>query len=337
MSDSRTVGVVGVGTMGSSFVNWLCADEHPTVAFDIDDDRMAIAAEAGAARADHPADLADRADVILLSLPGSAYVEAAMEGNDGVLAGLGEADVVLDTGTSRIETDRHYRERCLDVGAELLDAPITWGGPGERVSMFIGGTDDAVQKVRPILETITAQYAHLGRLGAGQVAKAAHRLRQNNHAMVDAEIVEFMRQAGVDPEAVDDLLELGIHGGILEQSYSGTAGWQRAPDEPPECPSVEDAIQMHEGPDRPRMDVSHWAKDHAYAIEIGHATRAALPISSAAYQTLLASENYAQALLERPLVFQDDEWYDRSDPVAHYRRMNRPAEEWHRLERAAED
>ncbi len=337
MHNSRTVGVVGVGTMGGSFVEWLCGDGHPTVAYDIDEDRMSVAAETGAELASHPADLAAQAEVILLSLPGSAYVEAAMEGGDGVLAGLGDGDIVLDTGTSRIETDRYYRTCCRERGADLLDAPITWGGPGERVSMFVGGDAETVATVEPVLETVTAQYAHLGPLGAGQVAKAAHRLRQNNHAMVDAEIVEFMRHAGVDPAAVDELLKLGIHDGMIEQSYSGTDGWTRAHDESPAAPEVEDAISMHEGQDRPRMDVSHWAKDHAYAIEIGHATKAALPISSAAYQALLAAENYASALLERPLVFQDDAWYDRADPVAHYRRLNRPAEEWHRLEQATDD
>lgn len=336
MDESPTVGVIGVGTMGSHFVKWVRA-ELPVVAFDIDDDRMRIAAEFGATRAADPADVARQTDIVVLSLPGSAYVEAAMEGADGVLAGLGADMVVIDTGTSRIETDWHYAEQCRKNNAELLDAPVTWGGPGDRVTMFVGGPAPAVAQADPVLSAITSQYAHFGPLGAGQVVKAAHRLRQNNHAMVDAEIVDFMRQAGVDPAAVNDLLELGIHDGMFAENVPAIDGWSTARNDPPARPNIDEAIAMHEGPTGPRMDVSHWAKDHAYAIEIGHAIRAAMPISSATYQALLAAENYASALLERPLAFQDDAWYDRADPISHYRRLNRPAEMWNQLERASSD
>ena len=84
---------------------------------------------------------------------------------------------------------------------------------------------------------------------------------------------------------------------------------------------------------RPRLRESHWAKDQAYAVEIGHASNTAMPITSEVYHIMLQSQNYAEAIFDREISFQDPDWFDRSDPITYYRRTNRPAEEWRRLRR----
>ena len=340
MTNVESAGVIGVGMMGSYFAEWLVEDGFETYVFDIDDERMAAAEEFGAVGTEHAADLASKAEIIVLSLPGSKYVELAMEGEHGVLETLGEDQVVVDTGTSLIETDVYYQHACQERGGDLVDAPLTWGGPGEYTeadgpafTMFVGGTEAAYRRARPVLETLAAQHEHFGDVGSGQVTKAGHRLRQNNQAMVDAEMVEFLRNNGVDPESVDDLLELGIRDRMFDEDYPSTEGWKKAlADEAPDTKSLEgNNFKMSDSISRPRMDVSHWAKDQAYAIEIGHSNNTALPVSSAVYHAMLMSENYAEALFDRELVFQDDDWFDRSDPISHFRRLNRPAEEWRRV------
>ncbi len=242
-----------------------------------------------------------------------------MEGADGVLAALSQGQVVMDTGTSRIETDRYYLRACEERGASFLDAPLTWGGPGDRPTMFLGGDQDAYERVKPILEEICSQHHRFGDLGAGQLVKAGHRLRQNNRVMVDVEMVEFLRNNGVEPREVDELLELGLDDRLFEQEYDTTAGWTRAASASEGDDEFEDpeGTELAGGPSRPRMEVSEWAKDQAYAVEIGHASNTALPITAAVYHAMLMSENYAAAMFNRDLSFQDPAWYDRADPVAH--------------------
>ena len=339
MTETPSVGVIGVGIMGGNFAEWLVEDGFETFVFDVDEDRVTQAEEFGAVGTAHSADLASKAEIILLSLPGSQYVELAMEGENGVLDTIGEGQVVMDTGTSRIETDVYYQRVCEERGADLIDTPLTWGGPGPRPTMFVGGNEDAYERARPIIEAVTSQHRHFGDLGKGQVMKGGHRLWQNNRAMVDAEVVEFLRNNGVDPRAADDLLELGIRDRVFEETYPSTKGWTKAlADENPDTRSLENNdFTVSEGISRPRMDVSHWAKDQAYAIEIGHSSNTALPVSSAVYHAMLMSQNYAEALLDRELVFQDPAWADRADPISHYRRLNRPEEEWRRVNREADD
>lgn len=57
---------------------------------------------------------------------------------------------------------------------------------------------------------------------------------------------------------------------------------------------------------RPRLRESNWAKDQAYAIEIGHSSKTALPITSAVYHVMPMSQNYAEALFDRDIVFPSD-------------------------------
>ncbi len=328
MQTIDSVGVIGVGTMGSHIVEWLLEAEYTVYAYDIDEGRIEAAEAMGANGTDDAAEVSAQATVILLSLPGSEYVIDAMDGSRGVLNGMGADQVLIDTGTTRIETDLYYQQRCAEAGSDLLDAPVTWGGPGDRLTMFVGGDASTYERVTPVLDAITSQHHRFGELGAGQIVKAGHRLRQNNQAMVDAEMVEFLRNNGVDPADADDLLELGLHSRLFEEDYPSTVGWDRGRVEGDGEPA---GVSFIDSGDRPRMDVSHWAKDQAYAVEIGHASNTALPISTAVYHAMLMSENYATALFDRPLRFQDPDWFDRADPVSHFRRLNRPAEEWDRV------
>jgi hypothetical protein len=61
-----------------------------------------------------------------------------------------------------------------------------------------------------------------------------------------------------------------------------------------------------------------------------------MPLLTTAYQTQLAAQNYAEALFDRELVFQDEEFFDRADTAAVYRLLNRPSEEWRRANRSPE-
>ena len=337
MERVHVVGVIGVGTMGHNFVQWLLEGGFDVYAYDIDEDRLEAAKAMGASASDNATHLAAQSDCVVLSLPGSEYVEQAMGGPNGVIEGIGDGDIVLDTGTTRIETDVHYQRECAERGADLLDAPVTWGGPGDRTTMFVGGDEQSYRRAKPVIETLSSQHHHFGEVGSGQVVKGGHRLRQNNHAMVDAETVEFWRNNGVDPEAVDELLELGLHPRMFEEEYPSTSGWDTVPEGEQSEETEESGPRLSAGVARPRMDVSHWAKDQAYAIEIGHSSNTALPVSSAVYHAMLMSENYASALFDRSLGFQDPEWYDRADPITHFRRLNRPAEQWRRLEADSDD
>src|SRR4051812_2176189 len=110
------VGLIGVGNIGRHFARLLTLQGYPLVVLDREPERVRFAVELGAAAASTPAELARQAGIILLSLPGSHAVESVMEGKEGLLSALTAGQIVIDTGTSRPETDIRYEQLAREKG-----------------------------------------------------------------------------------------------------------------------------------------------------------------------------------------------------------------------------
>ena len=197
-----TVGVVGVGTMGAPIAERI-ASAFETVAFDLDTERLESVAHAGVVATDDPSDLARRSDVVLLSLPSSEAVEAATLGDGGVLAGLDEHDVLVDTGTTHPETSEAIAAACDEHGVEFLDVPIS-GGPrnaetGELAAMA-GGDADVLELIAPVLEAFSDTIHHVGERGAGIAMKLANNYMLAVNSAVVCEALVMARRAGIDDE-----------------------------------------------------------------------------------------------------------------------------------------
>ena len=196
-----TVGVVGVGTMGGPIAERI-VESFGTVAFDLDADRLSSVAEAGVTPAEDAGDLARRADVVFLSLPSSAAVEAAAF-DDGLLAGLSEGDVLVDTGTVDPATTESVATACREAGVEFLDVPVS-GGPrnavtGELTAMA-GGDGDVLELIAPVLETFSDTIHHVGSVGSGIAMKLANNYMLAVNSAVVCEALAMARRAGVDDE-----------------------------------------------------------------------------------------------------------------------------------------
>jgi 3-hydroxyisobutyrate dehydrogenase-like beta-hydroxyacid dehydrogenase len=231
--DIDTVGVVGVGTIGRNFVDFLVDGGYETVVYDVAPEPVADAVDAGALAAENAAAVAERASVTLLSLPGREYVEQAMEGEDGVLAGVGAGDVVVDTGTTPPDADVYYAERCAERGAGYVDAPLTFGGPGgwddgSPLNMFVGGREADYERVREVLETVSYDHRRYGGVGAGHVVKAGHRMYQNCTEQVLMEFAEYLYNNGVDPGAFDEQMGVGIDDRVEREVYPSARGFHGA-------------------------------------------------------------------------------------------------------------
>lgn len=338
------VGVVGAGSVGQWFVENLVRADYRPVVYDVDDDAVDDAVERGAVAADHPADVADRSAVVLLALPSRAAVEAVMEGEDGILETLDDGLVVVDAGTTPPDVAVHYQEQCREDDAGYVDCGITWEGPGEyddeergpAFQVFVGGDPADYEAVRPVLDVVGYDHEFYEGIGTGHVVKAANRLRQTCRAAVAAEVVEFLRDNGIDPERVVDQLEWPVPRPFFDDEYSSVEGFERAA-----CSDDDDTESrdwdVDDGGTRPRLAASEWTKDPASALSIARASNTHVPMLTAAYQTLLVAENYGSGLLDRELRFDDDQWSASADLTAVYRAHNRPQEEWRRLGRQARE
>jgi 2-hydroxy-3-oxopropionate reductase len=200
-----TVGFIGLGIMGRPMARNILAAGFPLVVYDLTSEPVNELVNAGATAANSPAEVAASADVVLLCLPDSPDVEAAMAGPQGLLASARQGQILVDMSTISPVTARAMAEKAAAQGAILLDAPVSGGQVGAAngtLSIMVGGDIQALEQVRPILEAMGKTILHLGNSGAGQVAKACNQLVIAVTIEAVAEAMVLAAKAGVDPAKV---------------------------------------------------------------------------------------------------------------------------------------
>ena len=258
-----TIGLIGVGYIGKLFLAALVDTEHDVAVFDIDPEKVQHAVDEGATAKENPAAIGRAADAILMAVPGTPEVEDVMEGDDGLLDVLEEGQLVIDVSTTRLKTSVRYEEKCADRGVRFIEAPITGGSPRDGYHMMIGGTEENYEAASEILDVVCADHKRVGEIGKGTIFKLGLQMRYAGHHAIDAEIVEFARDNGVDPELYNDFLEMGM----LDKYFS------------------EDFSQDIEG----LGALAIWNKDIGYAREVAHENHTALPINGVVHEAYKAT------------------------------------------------
>jgi 3-hydroxyisobutyrate dehydrogenase/2-hydroxy-3-oxopropionate reductase len=167
-----TIGFVGLGNMGAPMCRRLVAADYSVTAFDINTSALATLVDFGATAARSAADCASGVDLFITSLPRPDHVAAVMTGPDGALAALGSGATWIDLTTNRKELIAELA-LAAPTGVTVVDSPVTGAVDGARngkLTLFVGGDDAAVARVKPVLANL-GLVIHCGGLGTGNVVK----------------------------------------------------------------------------------------------------------------------------------------------------------------------
>lgn len=226
------IGLIGAGMVGTRFIKKILPAGWPLAVFDVDPEKQAAAVALGAAPTVRQAacltgagsarEVAERSDVVLLSLPGSHAVEAAMEGPEGVLAAVAPRHLVIDTGTSRPSTAVEYAEKVRALGGRFIDGPLT--GRAQGMIFLVGGDEEEFARARPVLELLGYKVAHCGPVGYGQRMKLVNQFVLAARLCVYAEGIHLARELDLDPEALVSVLEFGEARGPLDRQIAVPGG-----------------------------------------------------------------------------------------------------------------
>jgi 3-hydroxyisobutyrate dehydrogenase len=191
-------GMIGLGNMGGRIARRIRDAGLPVAGYDVSPEQ---AAKAGVPAAGSIAELAGEVDAVFLSLPDSRAVETVVYGDGGILGSCRPGQVVVDLSTAAPSSSVTIHERLGEQGVEFVDAGISGGAAAaERGSLTImaGGSADALETVRPILETAASRIYHMGRPGAGHVAKLLNNFLNGISLAATAEVMVAARKAGLD-------------------------------------------------------------------------------------------------------------------------------------------
>ena len=173
------IGFVGLGRMGANMVHRLRRDgDHAVVAFDPNEQARASVEEHGATTITALEDLAPKLAApraVWMMVPAGAITEQTI---DGLLASLERGDTIVDGGNSNWHDSVARAQRCAQRGISFIDAGTSGGVWGLTVGycLMVGGDTDAVERLRPIFETLAPKdgFLHVGPAGSGHYVKMVH-------------------------------------------------------------------------------------------------------------------------------------------------------------------
>ena len=210
---NRTIGFIGLGYMGKPMARNLQAAGATMIVHSRSSGPVEELLAEGMIGAASPAEVATQAEIVILMLTDTEAVELVLTGRNGILAGLTSDTLIIDMGTTLMTTTREMAQKVHEAGGTYLDAPVSGGTIGAEagtLTIMAGGDDGAMDRAAPLFNVIGAKTTHVGRIGAGQVAKAANQVIVGLTIGAIAEGLSLARKAGVDPAKVHKALGGGF-------------------------------------------------------------------------------------------------------------------------------
>lgn len=202
--------VIGLGPMGGPIARNLIAAGARVTVWNRTRDRTVPFAELGATAAD---DLtATAADVALSVLPDVRHLRDLLT-HDVLDAYASAGTVVVVMSTTGPGQVRDLASELGPRGIRVVDAPMSGGVKGASegsLSLMIGGADEDVAAIMPVLEILGGTIRHLGPLGAGSLTKLCNQVVVGATLTALAEALGLARAAGLDAETVVEVLEGGL-------------------------------------------------------------------------------------------------------------------------------
>ena len=197
-------GVIGLGNIGGHIAANLVTDGNDVIVHDLDADAMT--AISGATAAPDVASVARLADVTLLSLPTPDVVATVAAEWAGDAA---PGAILVDLSTNSPAVVRELGERLAGSGHHLVEAPLTGGAIGAEKRMLVfmvGGDDEPVARVLPVLEPLGRATFHVGALGLGNTMKLLNSLIAFTTTWVSLEGLAMATKAGIDVQKAVEIL-----------------------------------------------------------------------------------------------------------------------------------
>jgi 2-hydroxy-3-oxopropionate reductase len=198
-------GYLGVGAMGQPMATKLLDGGHRLTVLDINEDAVRPFLERQASRAGTPREMAERCEIVFVSLPTLAAFRQVVFGQDGLLQG-GRMKILVNTCTVGMPFLREIEQAMTPRGVTIVDCPISGGPAGARagtLSVMVSGDAAAIETVRPLISLWGPTVTVCGeRPGAAQVLKLTNNILFAVAVAATSEAFVMGAKGGLDPEVM---------------------------------------------------------------------------------------------------------------------------------------
>lgn len=211
----KTVGMVGLGIMGSAMSTHLLRAGWEVAGYDVAADRLASLVDRGGTACGSVGEVVNRADLVIASLPSAS---AALEVCEQVATHGRPGLVVVETSTLPLGVKEQCRSMLAARSLELLDCPLSGTGAqaaDRDVVVYGSGRQEAFEAVRSALEAFARSVRYLGPFGRGSVMKFVANLLVAIHNAASAEAFALGIRAGLDPQLLYDTIRDGAGNSVI--------------------------------------------------------------------------------------------------------------------------
>ena len=253
------LGWIGTGIMGHSLCGHLLRADYPLCLSTRTRTKAVDLLAEGARWADTPRQVAEQSQIVFTMVGFPSDLCDVVLGPDGVLAGCPPGAILVDMTTSRPSLAAEIAAVAAERGVASLDAPVSGGDIGARnatLSIMVGGDEQALRQVMPILQLFGKTIVHQGGPGTGQHTKMVNQILIATGMIGICEALWYAQRTGLDLDKV------------LESVASGAAGsWSLSHLAP----------RMVRGDFQPGFLVEHFLKDLGIALDEARRLELTLP------------------------------------------------------------
>ena len=277
------IGFIGLGVMGEPICRNLAKKSGEKVfAFDLKQPPLERLKASGVEAASSVREIAERCQVVFLSLPGVTEVKTVCAGPGSLLLHMRSGGYVVDLSTTTVALARDLSSRFTARGIYFADAPVArTRSAAERGTLLtmVGSTEPVFKRLRPCLAHFATDIAHCGATGAGQATKLINNMVLFQNVVALAEALALARKAGLSATKVFETLARGSADSFALRNHGMNA---MVPDDFPEN----------------AFSVAYALKDLEYLFEFAKQAKIELP-----------GARHAMAALERAALAGNREKY----------------------------
>ncbi len=219
----RQVALLGLGVMGAGMARNLLEGRFPLTVWNRTLSKAKAVEALGATLAPSPRAAAEGAEVVIAMVGDDAASRKVWLGEEGALAGVRKGAILVECSTLSLGWVRELAGHARARGAVLLDAPVTGSKDAAeegKLGLLVGGDAGALDRVRPVLQAVSAKIIHFGDTGAGAIMKLVNNLMGAVQTVALAEGLALAEKAGLDMAKVVPLI---INGGPGSPIVKGKA------------------------------------------------------------------------------------------------------------------
>lgn len=207
-----TVGVIGCGVMGAGMVKNLLLHNYEVLTYDVNPQIQEKMLKLGARPVGKLKDLSRKASYVLLSLPTPEILLETLTGEHGLIKSMQEGSFILDMSTTDVTTTINLSQEAAKYGISYFDCPVSGGPTGAEdgtLTIMVGGKEDQLDQIKPVLRVLGTDINYIGESGAGQVVKLCNNIVVAGLVTLLSEALKVGEKAGVPVWKVAEVMQMG--------------------------------------------------------------------------------------------------------------------------------